>query len=240
MRSIILPLLPPRPASFAYRLPTGDTVKLFYREDLGTKVLFGGRYEEAEAAALSHHIKAGSTVFDVGANIGLSALEFARAADSMADVIALEPHPDTAARLTANLARNKCSNVRIVHSAIGERTGTITFHESAQPTLSSASIVPRDLVRSFEVPLTTLDQLWADAGRPTVSAVKIDVEGGELEVLRGGAALVAACRPAILLEAWRAEQLEPIDALLTSCGYHCHQPAGFEPRNYLFLTSDQD
>jgi FkbM family methyltransferase len=239
LRGIILPFLPPRPASFAYRLPTGDTVELFYREDLGTQVLFGGRYEDAEAAALCELIVAGSTVFDVGANVGLSALEFARAANSKADIVALEPHPDTTVRLAANLARNNCDNVQIVSCAIGARTGTITFYESAQPTLSSASVVPRDLLRSFEVPLTTLDQLWSEAGCPAVSAVKIDVEGGELEVLHGAARLLAACRPAILLEAWGAEQLDPIEALLTSFGYIRHQPAGFEPRNYLFLASDQ-
>lgn len=234
-RGIILPALPPRPASFAYDLG-GATVRLFYREDLGTKVLFDGKYEDREIAALCALVVLGTTVLDVGANIGLSALELARAVGPKGEVIAFEPHPDTAARLDANLDANNAENVGIVYSAVGAAPGTVTFHESAQPTLSSASIIPPDLVRSFEVPITTLDAVWHEAGEPRVSALKIDVEGGELAVLQGAARMIASEHPAILLEAWSSEQRDPIDTLLEAAGYQRHQPEGFEPRNYLYLA----
>ena len=237
MRHVILPALPPRPASFAYRLGSGEAVRLFYREDLGTKVLFSGDYEDREVAALCAQVVPGTTVFDVGANIGLSALEFARAAGPDGLVISFEPHPDTAGRLAANLHENGVANVRIVQSAVGAASGTVTFHESAQATMSSASIIPPDLVRSFEVPVTTVDAVWLDAGCPRVSALKIDVEGGELNVLRGAGALLAQERPAILIEAWGPEQLNPIAAMLSAAGYAQSQPSGFEPRNYLFLAT---
>ncbi len=236
MRHIILPALPPEPASFPYRMPHGETVDLRYREDLGTLVLFHGGYEDREIAELCKYIPKGGTVLDVGANIGLSALEFARTAGDAGQVIAFEPHPDTAARLRTNLERNGASNVRIVQSAVGAAYGTITFNESADATLSSATLIPTNLVRSFEVPLTTVDLAWADAGKPAVSAFKIDVEGGELAVLQGASELLARDHPAILLEAWGAEQLDPIHALLGAAGYTQHQPEGFEPRNYLYLA----
>jgi FkbM family methyltransferase len=235
MRGVFLPLLAPRPASFAYRFGSGETVRLFYREDLGTQVLFHGSYEDREIAALCVLVKPGSVVFDVGANIGLSALELARAAGPQGQVIACEPHPDTATRLRGNLADNGVTTVAVMETAVGAQPGRITFHESAQPTLSSATVVPPDLVRSFEVPVTTVDALWREAGNPMVSALKIDVEGGELAVLQGAAKLLAEQRPAILLEAWGAEQRDPIDRLLTKAGYERTQPDGFEPRNYLYL-----
>ena len=159
----------------------------------------------------------------------------ARAVGPGGQVIACEPHPDTAARLKSNLADNAISTVLVEQTAIGSEPGAITFHESAQPTLSSASVIPRDLVRSFEVPVTTVDALWAKAGKPAVSALKIDVEGGELEVLRSASALLASQKPAILLEAWGPQQRDPIDALLVAAGYRRTQPEGFEPRNYLYL-----
>lgn len=233
-RWIILPALPPRPARFPYRLRDGQLVELFYREDLGTKVLFGGAYEDREAAELCKHVRPGTWVLDVGANIGLTSLEFARRADR---VLAFEPNPPTADRLERNLGANEFANVTIRRTAVGAEAGTITFHESAQATLSSATIVPPELVRSFEVPVTTLDAEWNAAGRPRVSALKIDVEGGELDVLRGASELLASERPAILLEAWGTEQLGPIDTLLTKAGYRRTQPDGFEPRNYLFLAA---
>lgn len=49
-RHVILPALPPEPASFVYHLPHGETVDLRYREDLGTLVLFHGGYEDREIA----------------------------------------------------------------------------------------------------------------------------------------------------------------------------------------------
>lgn len=236
-RHVILPALPPEPTSFAYRLPHGETVDLRYREDLGTQVLFHGGYEDREIAELCKYIPAGGTVLDVGANIGLSALEFARTAGSQGKVIAFEPHPDTAARLRGNLDRNGIGNVEIVQAAVGAAPGTVTFNESADATLSSATLVPRNLVRSFDVPLTTVDLTWAAVGKPSVSALKIDVEGGELAVLQGATELLARDHPVILLEAWGAEQLDPIHALLTAAGYERRQPAGFEPRNYLYLEA---
>lgn len=232
-RWIIIPALPPRPASFPYHLRDGQLVALFYREDLGTQILFGGTYEDREAAELCNYVQPGTWVFDVGANIGLTSLEFARRAEQ---VLAFEPNPPTADRLEHNLAANDFANVTIRRTAVGAEAGTITFHESAQATLSSATIVPPELVRSFEVPVTTLDSEWNAAGRPRVSALKIDVEGGELDVLRGASELLASERPAILLEAWGTEQLVPIDTLLTKAGYRRTQPDGFEPRNYLFLA----
>jgi FkbM family methyltransferase len=236
-RHVILPSLPPEPASFAYRLPHGETVDLRYREDLGTLVLFHGGYEDREIAELCKYIPEGGTVLDVGANIGLSAIEFARSAGAGGKVIAFEPHPDTAARLRANLERNGIGNVEIIQSAVGAAAGTVTFNESADATLSSASLVPRNLVRSFEVPLTTVDIAWAAAGKPKISALKIDVEGGELAVLQGASELLAREHPVILLEAWGANQLDPIQALLTAAGYERRQPSGFEPRNYLYLEA---
>lgn len=234
---LILPSLPPQPASFPYRLPHGETIDLNYREDLGTLVLFNGGYEDREIAELCKYISHGGTVLDVGANIGLSALEFSRSAGPGGRVLAFEPHPDTAARLRKNLDRNAAANVEIIQSAVGAAPGTITFNESSDATLSSASVVPRNLVRSFDVPLTTVDLAWTKAGQPVVSALKIDVEGGELPVLQGASELLARDHPAILLEAWGAAQLDPIHALLTAAGYAQHQPDGFEPRNYLYLAS---
>ena len=237
IRYVIEPLLPPKPAKFSYTLPHGETIQLLYREDLGRQVLFTGGYEDREIAELCKHITAGGTVFDVGANIGLSALEFARSAGPQGRVFAFEPHPDTAERLRGNLAQNAITSATIIQAAVGAKAGQVTFHESAHPTLSSASVIPPDLVRSFDVPVTTVDIAWAEAGKPVVCALKVDVEGGELEVLQGASELLQRDHPAVLLEAWGAQQLEPIHALLVAAGYTQHQPTGFEPRNYLYLVA---
>jgi FkbM family methyltransferase len=238
LRRVILPALPPPPATFDYRFGDNLTVPLFYREGLGMIVLTKGSYETAEIRALCNHAAEGSTAFDVGANIGLSALELSRSVGSGGKVIAFEPHPGTAARLAANIRANAAESIHVEQVAVSEQSGTIVFHESAEPTFSSATVVPRHVVRSFEVPVTTLDEVWRRYGTPVVSVVKVDVEGGELQVLRGAQALLQRDQPAILLEAWGDEQLHPIEALLSRFGYRRTQPAGFEERNFLFVKAD--
>ena len=234
-RWIILPALPPKPAAFDYRFGDRLRVSLFYREDLGTNVLFGGDYEIGEVRELCRHAVPGSIAIDAGGNIGLTSLELSQAVAPGGKVIAFEPHPDTAARLRQNLALNNAGNVEVEEVALADRTGSIVFHESADPTLSSASVIPPDLQRSFEVPVTTIDTIWHKRGDPHVSVLKVDIEGGELAALQGAGDMLKACQPAVLLEAWGEEQRRPIEAYLMSLGYTAHQPVGFEQRNYLYL-----
>ena len=52
----------------------------------------------------------------------------------------------------------------------------------------------------IEVALTTLDAEWDAIGRPQVSVIKCDVEGGEVGALEGAKRCLAACRPVVLLE----------------------------------------
>ena len=54
--------------------------------------------------------------------------------------------------------------------------------------------------------MTTLDALWTEFGRPDVCAVKIDVEGGEADVIRGGFACLTTARPIVLL-GWNRQNL---------------------------------
>jgi hypothetical protein len=60
--------------------------------------------------------------------------------------------------------------------------------------------------REVEVELTTIDAEWKRLGSPRISAIKIDVEGAELDVLEGAGECLKAERPPVLLE-WNAENL---------------------------------
>lgn len=134
---------------------------------------------EQDVAFYSSLMPPESLCFDVGANIGEKSDALLR---SGMKVLALEPQPTCAAEIKARCGKNP--NLAIVETAIGPEVGEAelyisdTYHASSSLkkgwTRSSSSIV---------VPVTTLDNLIAKYGRPLYC--KIDVEGFEMEVLRG-------------------------------------------------------
>jgi len=131
----------------------------------------------------------GDLVFDVGANQG----EYSEVyANEGARVVAVEPNTALTFRLEA-LAR--MCNVRPVFKAIGEAPGTAVLNVCSEPAFSTLVIPGVDWMaqspdyagvswtHSREVPVTTLDDLRNEFGRPEY--VKIDVEGFEINVLKG-------------------------------------------------------
>jgi FkbM family methyltransferase len=147
---------------------------------------------------------AAGIVLDVGANEG-SFTNAIKALVPAAQVVAVEPAPGPRAQLQQRFAATP--GVTVVGKAVGEAPGTATFHLTAHSHNSSLQVPHQGMemlyddagwqvVESVEVPVTTLDEL-AD-GRD-VSVLKLDVQGGELPVLRGGREALARTT-AILIE----------------------------------------
>jgi hypothetical protein len=90
---------------------------------------------------------------------------------------------------------------------------------------ASGSAPPPDLVDSVPVEVVTLDDFSARDGVRAPDVVKIDVEGGELDVLAGMAGLLSSTRPALLLELDDAtpeahdRRLADVEAVLGGHGY---------------------
>lgn len=128
-------------------------------------------------------------VIDGGANAG----QFARAmAETFpeARVIAFEPLPEVAQTFRERLGSEP--RVRLVQSALGAEPGRLTFYRNPYSLASSALPVAEDgpLVQpheeALEVPVTTLDDALADDDLPASTLLKLDLQGYELEALRGG------------------------------------------------------
>jgi FkbM family methyltransferase len=131
-------------------------------------------------------------VVDVGANIGqfsTAVLLFA----PRASILAVEPDPDVHARLAAHLAT--AHHVRTACVAAGAATRTMPLQRAALPvmsTLRTDGLRGHDVVGTVDVQVVTLDELTHDV--PAVDLLKIDVEGFELEVLRGARAVMRRTR----------------------------------------------
>jgi len=140
----------------------------------------------------------GDVVVDVGAHIGRFSLAAARAG---ASVVAVEPNPETFRVLAANVGLNGFRNVRLVNAALGEREGEAELHV---PLVyhGTASLrgdwERRFATRTVRVRVTTLDGLVEYLGLERIDWLLVDVEGYELEVLRGGLGALGRVQRAIV------------------------------------------
>jgi FkbM family methyltransferase len=227
---VLLPLIPTDPqASFVARLPEGGRLRLRCREAIGFAILLQGEFEAAESRWLSGRARAGTTAIDVGANVGLFTVPLARAVGSGGRVVAIEPDAENVARLEANLRLNRLTNVLVERVAAGDRDGEVELHMADDPAFHSTVEVHlgRGTGHASRVPAARLDAIWTHLGRPVVSAIKVDVEGAELAVLRGAETLLRELRPALLLEANAGERREALTDWLSERGYARREEPGF-------------
>lgn len=191
-----------------------------------------GRYERAEFDLWRRLVPSGATVADVGANIGWYCAHMA-AHDPTARIFAFEPVPGTFEWLRRTMALNSLPNVVIEQLAISDRPGTLVIH--VDPTIAGAAsahpTVYGDTSSPVEVRAVTLDE-YAAAHNLRLDAIKLDVEGGELAVLRGAGRILDEHRPMVFTEMLRrharAFGYHPNDiiALMESRGYACFRVAG--------------
>jgi FkbM family methyltransferase len=235
----MLPAMLPRSSGgLIVSLPGGGRVKVDYREEIARLLLLYGAYEAAETAAVRDLATPASIAIDVGANIGMYAVALATAVGRHGAVWAFEPVPQTSEKLRANIALNGLNNVEVVAAAAGDTGGIADIrlaNDSAYASLVHAK-KGRATGRIISVPMRTLDEVWQERGCPTVSFCKIDVEGAELPVLEGAQQVLAACRPALLLEADHGAELDALSSWLEPRGYRERVSTGFMPWNHLFVS----
>jgi FkbM family methyltransferase len=170
------------------------------------------------------------TIVDVGAHDGAFTIPFAALAG--AHVVAFEPLPTAFARLEAALRASPAAHVILHQAALGDRAATVVLEVAevagvAQEQWASIAkdyeamraVDPRiDRVERYHVPMLRLD----DLALVHVTAMKIDAEGAEAEVLRGGAETLRRWRPLLSVEIeerHRPGSTSDVPAFLEAFGY---------------------
>jgi FkbM family methyltransferase len=141
------------------------------------------------------------TCFDIGANVGNYTAALLAAGASR--VIAFEPVPETFGRLREREAIDTPA-VEVVNVAVGEQTGYSPFfvaidarHSSLSSRDGSITGLSPSEFQTVNVRLTTIDAYVAESGIEP-DFIKIDVEGFELEVLKGMQATLGRCPPKVI------------------------------------------
>ena len=159
----------------------------------GALIYYQGCSEPETTRFLQRFLKPGMIFFDIGAHIGEYALVASLRVGSAGAVHAFEAQPDTVEILRRNVASNGLKNVIITHCAVAASDGTADFAVRREPSLSSMACEGgqdgNGVLQVITVPKRHLDAYcWSTGAWPHL--IKIDVEGAELEVLRGAKSLL--------------------------------------------------
>jgi len=239
LRTIFLPLLPSIDSEFELYLPNGGKISLKYRETIGWSSLLYGTFELAELEFVGKYLRPNSKVIDIGANVGLFTVLMSVGLRNSGSVWAFEPVPLNIERLKKNLNLNDVKNTRIFPYALGEKNGQNILHLANDSAYNSFVNVESRLSdgKDIVVEIKELDDLWDNSYRPQISFIKIDVEGFELEVLKGATRLIKQCLPTMLIEANTLEQFESLFLFLKKYDYEVIHPPGFAIHNYIFYNT---
>lgn len=184
---------------------------------------------------LAKRLKAGQTVYDIGANCGQMSLFFAALTAPGGRVLAFEPAAENAARLRRNLVLNGVTSVKVFEAAVAEddRPRRFNFNPGQHTTggLAESRAHAALSVQESEVACLCLDDLLAQ-GEAAPDLIKIDVEGGGLGVIQGAKQLLSEHRPQLFFEIHAAgldaPELEALRWLKRELGYRWFDLQGRE------------
>lgn len=144
----------------------------------------------------------GSTVIDVGANVGYFTLLAAKLVGDSGTVLAFEPEPTCFSLLSRSVQKNGFRNVKPFPQCVSDIDGEQTLHLSVTRNKGLHSI-SRDLGgQTIRVPSTRLDTIGKAQGLRSVDLLKIDAEGAEPEVLKGAAHLLESGKVRNVIMEW--------------------------------------
>jgi FkbM family methyltransferase len=191
----------------------------------------GTFYELEMLEHMRSRLAPGDLVVDVGAHIGTHSVYLA--ALCACRVVAFEPHPEAFAALCENVRRNDVgARVEARCCAVGANDGFATLEEAADLGRTRA-IASRS---ASEVPLTRLDRL---SPMRRAAALKIDIEGGELDALRGALRLLRVSRPLVYCEVSEQDRYEQVSDLLAAEGYRLIASFNVTPTMFFAHEADQ-
>ena len=172
-----------------------------------------GSYEPEQTGLFQEWIRPGDAVLDVGAHVGYYTVLSAVLAGPAGRVLAFEPNPTNHGFLKRHLALNGCAQVEVLQAAASDAAGTARFDFGGGS--GTGHLAEQG---ALEVTTVRVDDVCAERGL-SPRAIKIDVEGAELRVLRGAETTLARARPVIFLSTHGAAVHRECLAWLGARGY---------------------
>lgn len=141
--------------------------------------------KEFEIIFLNKLLKVGSTVLDIGSNVGSLSIPLACQVGKNGSIISVEANPVIYSYLCGNVKFNNLVNIKTINSAIGNEEGRVEFSNISSDDMNKVIIQDKINNNTFEVKITTIDKLLENEKINSIRLLKIDIEGFELFALQG-------------------------------------------------------
>ena len=167
-----------------------------FSDHIERSIYYLGTYEAGTISVLKKFLHPGDVFLDVGAHIGLFSCVVAR---FVGFVYAVEPHPEAYSKLRENIRINKLQNVCALNIALGEEEGEACIFSDKDK--STASLICPENIRGElgkQTHVMTIDMLIENGTIRAPTFMKVDVEGFELEVLKGARNLLSSSKAPML------------------------------------------
>lgn len=171
----------------------------WYREDdkfVGQRIALG-KYEPYLTKLMLGKINKNDVILDIGANIGYYTVLMA---DKVKKVIAIEPDPTNFEILQKNIKENKLKNVVAVQAALGNENKKMGIYESKE-NYGDHRMWGKGK-ENLTVFCRRLDDLLKELQEEKVDFIKMDVQGFEAEVIKGGEKMFLENKPTMFFEYW--------------------------------------
>jgi len=163
---------------------------------ISSDLLRDGIREPFLTESIQKEIKDGDVIVDIGANIGYYALQEARLVGDNGKVYAIEPVPENVELLKKNIELNNYSNIEVFQLAVGAVNKTDYVYVS--DCRNTASMIKTQAsIDKVPVQVTTLDKFLEN--KPLPNLIRMDVEGYEVEIVKGITKLLESNKPLKLI-----------------------------------------
>lgn len=196
-------------------------------------------YEPTLVRALVDVLPPDGVLFDVGANVGLVAIDVL-ALHPTATVHAFEPHPANVAALRRNLEPHLGGRAHLLPVAAGAEPGQLDLvvgHEAGAHRLRGADETLDGQASTLPVDVITLDEYAADEGIERIDVMKLDVEGFELGVLQGASSLLERGAIRAIVSEARPGDTGGAAELLADHGFVAREIPSVSPAHLLARTA---
>jgi len=134
----------------------------------------------------NYQLQKGDTVIDVGAALGFNTVDFSRKVGDEGRVVAIEPDEESLVYLERNIELNRCKNVRVVKKGVWSKKDKLKFYLNERAGVNSAVITSvGKVIGTVEIEVDTLDNILEELEIDKVALIKMDIEGAEIEALKG-------------------------------------------------------